>query len=56
MFIRELVCSIIGHDWQAMSMHDFGRERDQQVRTGRLCLRCYDAEARVYRGPYPRPR
>jgi hypothetical protein len=51
MFIREFICSIVGHDWQAVTMHEL-----DHARVGRACMRCFDAEAHVYRGQYPRPR
>jgi hypothetical protein len=51
MFLREIICSFRGHDWQAVTMHEL-----DHTRTGRACLRCYDAKAHVFRGQYPRPR
>jgi hypothetical protein len=49
--VRELSCRLFGHRWRDARMY-----QPEEVRAGRYCWVCMDAEAHVYYGCYPMPR
>lgn len=55
MFFRELWCRVVGHHWRPVHSHG-NLDKLSAIKTGRYCTRCFDAEAKVYRGRYPVPR